>query len=591
MTDIFMRCEMKKKKKNRKLLFQFALVIIPLFVLAIGTITTVMYQNVTNSFLEAQNGFISTILNEAYDSVDPDANYYYFDYWKEHPDIPSSTKYIMLSEEDNDFLFNYGIPDGITESEWIQDQKESIQRYFATLRYSLLEYLSYGSRAGNKQQYNEMFIIDVSDSDAGFVYYDYRQSGYALKLGDKVDLDLSKQPNLKDAIERCSGEIVFDKVKDFPTEGMQYIGYKPIIVDGEVKAVIGVSYEWSSFQQMMSKTTRITFVVGIGGLLVLMLILLLFLYRRAIKPVGKIQKSVREYIKTKDSSKVTSAMTDVKTNNEIGLLSDNIAELAREIDEYTEENIKLAGEKERVETELDMAKTIQESQLPSTFPAFPDRTEFDIYASMTPAKEVGGDFYDFFFVDDDHIALVIADVSDKGVPAALFMMMSRILINNFATMGLEPHEIIERTNEKLCENNEQKMFVTVWLGILEISTGKITAVNAGHEYPVIRQPGGSFEVFRDKHCPIVGGMEDIPYKQYEITLHKGGTLFVYTDGVPEATNSDNKMFGLERLTQSLNEQADASPKELLTKVRSDVDKFVGDAPQFDDLTMLAIKLL
>lgn len=238
--------------------------------------------------------------------------------------------------------------------------------------------------------------------------------------------------------------------------------------------------------------------------------------------------------------------------------------------------------------ELSMASGIQAAMLPSTFPAFPERDDFDIYASMLPAKEVGGDFYDFFLIDDDHLAMVIADVSGKGVPAALFMMMSRIMIKNFAMMGYSPEELLAQTNTAICLNNTKDMFVTVWYGVLEISTGKVTAANAGHEYPIVRKADGRFELMHDKHGFVLGGMEDMVYHQYEFTLEKGETIFLYTDGVAEATDSDNKMFGVERMIDALNADASAPPKKLIENMKSEVDRFVGDADQFDDLTMLAV---
>ena len=241
------------------------------------------------------------------------------------------------------------------------------------------------------------------------------------------------------------------------------------------------------------------------------------------------------------------------------------------------------------ETELNMATEIQTSMLPSTFPAFPDRSEFDIYASMDPAKEVGGDFYDFFLIDDDHLATVIADVSGKGVPAALFMMSSKILLNDHATIGGSPAEILERVNKLVYANNKAHMFVTVWLGILEISTGKLTSASAGHEYPMINV-NGKYELLKDKHGLAIGAMPNSKYKDTEITLKKGDSVFVYTDGVAEATDANNELFGTDRTLEALNAiQAGVSQKEILAGVRSAVDAFVKEAPQFDDLTMLGLK--
>ena len=241
------------------------------------------------------------------------------------------------------------------------------------------------------------------------------------------------------------------------------------------------------------------------------------------------------------------------------------------------------------ETELNMATEIQSGMLPSIFPAFPERAEFDIYASMDPAKEVGGDFYDFFMIDDDHIAIVIADVSGKGVPAALFMMSSKILINDHALMGGSPAEILKKVNKQICKNNDAHMFVTVWLGILEISTGKLTTASAGHEYPIINT-NGKYELLKDKHGLALGAFEMSKYSDTELILKKGDSIFVYTDGVAEATDANNELFGTDRTVDALNAVPEgASQKEILDAVRSAVDAFVKEAPQFDDLTMVGLK--
>lgn len=247
-------------------------------------------------------------------------------------------------------------------------------------------------------------------------------------------------------------------------------------------------------------------------------------------------------------------------------------------------------EKERIGAELNVATQIQASMLPCVFPAFPEYKEFDIYASMNPAKEVGGDFYDFFLVDDDHLALVMADVSGKGVPAALFMMITKTLIKNEAQSGLSAGATLESVNNQLLENNEAGMFVTVWLGIYEISTGRLTAANAGHEYPAIKRAGGAFALLKDKHGFVMAGMEDVKYREYELELKAGDILFLYTDGVAEATNADEQLYGTDRMLAALNREENADPKALLLAVRSDIDRFVGEAEQFDDITMLALQV-
>ncbi len=328
-------------------------------------------------------------------------------------------------------------------------------------------------------------------------------------------------------------------------------------------------------------------------------IAVIFLYilrtdRDLINPILQISRSSDSFVKKMQAN---SAPEDLKyedncraAKGEIRLLSDNVKSLAEGVSSYMTNLSAATAEKERIGTELELAQKIQASTLPNDFPPFPGRTEFDIYATMDPAKEVGGDFYDFFLIDDDHLGLVMADVSGKGVPAALFMMISKMLVNNFAMMGFSPAKVLEMTNDKICSNNEQDMFVTVWFGILEISTGRVVAANAGHEYPMIRKADGDFELFNDKHGFVIGGMEGVHYREYEFTLDKGGTLFLYTDGVPEATREDNELFGTDRMLEALNLEPDASPKELLENMKKAADDFDGDAPQFDDMTMMGVKL-
>lgn len=240
------------------------------------------------------------------------------------------------------------------------------------------------------------------------------------------------------------------------------------------------------------------------------------------------------------------------------------------------------------EMELGVATKIQASMLPNTFPFMPERGEFDLYASMDPAKEVGGDFYDFFMIDDNRLAMVIADVSGKGIPAALFMMASKILIKNTVMTGKSPGEALQAVNDQICESNHEEMFVTVWLGILDLRDGSLVTANAGHEYPIIQNPGGSFELFRDKHGFVIGGMKGMKYKETSLRLQPGSKLFVYTDGVPEANNQSGEQYGTDRFLRALNRNRDGSSQALIQAVAADVEKFVRDQPQFDDLTMLCI---
>ena len=340
-----------------------------------------------------------------------------------------------------------------------------------------------------------------------------------------------------------------------------------------------------AFREGAKHSGRTVFVLTLA-ILILALTAALVLASRVVKPLEQMTRRVCSL----GGNNLRFRMEDTyRTGDEIEALAESFAMLSGKTVQYIAEVERVTAEKERIGTELALATRIQADMLPNIYPAFPDRPEFDIYACMDPAKEVGGDFYDFFLVDDDHLCVVMADVSGKGIPAALFMMASRIIIASNAKMGESPAEILKTTNETICQNNREQMFVTVWLGILEISTGRITAANAGHEYPVLMQPGGKCELFKDKHGFVIGGMDDMEYREYELQLQPGAMLFLYTDGVPEATNAENKLFGTERMLEALNENTAADPEKVLQQVRRAIDGFVGEAEQFDDLTMLCLE--
>ena len=285
-------------------------------------------------------------------------------------------------------------------------------------------------------------------------------------------------------------------------------------------------------------------------------------------------------------------MEDVyRTGDEIEVLAESFAKQSALNMLYIDQIRHVTAEKERISAELDMASKIQASQLPRLFPAFPNRREFSLFASMTPAKEVGGDFYDFFMVGTDHIALVMADVSGKGVPAALLMMVARVLIKSSLQNGKSPAEALESVNNQICESNDAGFFVTIWVAVLEISTGKGVASNAGHEHPVLRRAGGSYELVIYRHSMPVGTMEGIRFEQHEFHLNPGDSIFVYTDGVAEATNGDDELYGTERMLSALNSEPDAQPEQVLGNVMNDINGFVDGAEQFDDITMLCIRYM
>ena len=289
------------------------------------------------------------------------------------------------------------------------------------------------------------------------------------------------------------------------------------------------------------------------------------------------------------------------TGDEIEVLARSFEDMSVKMQGYVTEIVDITSEKQRLETELSVASQIQENMLPTHFPPFPDRNEFNLYAVMDPAREVGGDFYDFFLIDDDHLAVVVADVSGKGVPAALFMVISKTLIKNVTLSGVytSPAEILKDVNNRLCEGNEDNMFVTAWLGILTISDGSLVSSCAGHEYPVFYHKSEGFILEKDPHGLAMGGMEDVRYRDTKWMMNPGDLLFLYTDGVPEANNSAHELFGNERMLASLeksldelgqNQEADGMDLYLFLRVvREQIDDFVGETPQFDDLTMLCLE--
>ena len=318
------------------------------------------------------------------------------------------------------------------------------------------------------------------------------------------------------------------------------------------------------------------------------------IWTRILDPVSQIIDTIGKYAKDKSDGTIDDfyfGHLQIHTGDEFEALSVILGNMEMDIATSEQKLIRATAEKQRINTELDIANQIQANMLPTIFPPYPDRNDFEIYATMEPAKEVGGDFFDFHLIDQDHLGIVMADVSGKGIPAALFMMSSMIVIDNMSTLSYSPKQVLEMSNKKICEMGLVDMFVTVWFGILDLKTGVVTAANAGHEYPAICQPGGEFALMKAKHGFVVGGMEDIEYQEYTFTLKKGAALFLYTDGVPEAADAENKLYGTERMIAALNKNKELPPKKLLKEVRSDISSFVGSAPQFDDLTMLCIRYL
>lgn len=275
---------------------------------------------------------------------------------------------------------------------------------------------------------------------------------------------------------------------------------------------------------------------------------------------------------------------DVRTNEEFASLSDDINQTVSTLKHY------IAEAAARIDKELEVAREIQYSALPSVSSLYPNRENFEIYAQMIAAKEVGGDFYDFYMLGDSTLAFLVADVSDKGIPAAMFMMQAKTIIKDLAESGLTLSEVFTTANKKLCENNDAGMFVTAWMGILDLKTGLLKFVNAGHNPPLLRQADGQFVYLKARSGMVLAGMDGIKYRQNELQLTPGDQIFLYTDGVTEAADKNNRLYGEERLLKTVNRNIVKGPQDLCKAVKADVDRFVGGAPQFDDITMLSVEL-
>lgn len=354
------------------------------------------------------------------------------------------------------------------------------------------------------------------------------------------------------------------------------------------KEIGGVETAWGVLEDAINRLFAVVFEVGmllVGLVLVVVTLLTGKLSRRISDPIRQLETDVQ-----KISDGDLSIRTQVHTNDEIGSLADSFNSMADSLQQHIEEMKEITAKEERMAGELFAAKTIQASMLPQDFDQFSEGRDFTLYAMMDPAKEVGGDLYDYFMVDEDHLCLVIADVSGKGIPASLFMVVTKILIKLRTKLGGSPAEVLADVNARLCENNGGELFVTVWLTMIELSTGKAISSNAGHEHPLIRRGrDGAFEISKYRHSPAVAIMEGMKFSEHEFLLEPGDCLFVYTDGVPEATNLQDEMFGEERLTDALNQDPDAPVKDLLIRVKDEIDRFVGDAVQFDDITMLGFE--
>ena len=357
--------------------------------------------------------------------------------------------------------------------------------------------------------------------------------------------------------------------------------------DSGVVAIVGVVKNMDLLTS--AKNSYICQIILIEALIAILsgVVWVVYMRRRIVVPVQQLSEAALNMVEHLEDG--NSPELVVKHEDELRELADSFATMYREVGAYIAKLETVTAEKERIGAELDVAAKIQSSMLPCIFPAFPDRNEFDIYATMDPAKEVGGDFYDFFMVDADHLAFVVADVSGKGVPAALFMVIGKTLIKDHTGLHDDLGEVFTEVNNILCASNSEEMFITAFEGVLNLKTGELRYVNAGHEIPFLCRKGGVFEPYKVRAGFVLAGMQGIRYRAGSIQLEPGDKVFQYSDGIPEAINSEKAPYGMKRLESVLAKNSEKAPSELLPLVKADVDAFVGDADQFDDITMLCIE--
>ena len=369
--------------------------------------------------------------------------------------------------------------------------------------------------------------------------------------------------------------------------GYNYTGVS-VILDENGNAIAEIQYilDMSEVRAYLNSFLINMLLISFAVIGITIILYIFFVRKMVTKPVGKLTAFTQEITKT---GTFENQHIDIKTGDEIESLSQSFNFMLAELENYIANLSKVTAEKERIGAELDIAKHIQASMLPCIFPAFPERKEFDIYATMEPAKEVGGDFYDFFMVDDTHLAIVMADVSGKGVPAALFMVIGKTLIKDHTTPGRDLGKVFTEVNQLLCESNSEELFITAFEGVLDLVTGEFVYVNAGHEMPFICKAGGDFEPYKIRAGFVLAGMEGMKYRAGSTRLEPGDKIFQYTDGVTEATNLKNELYGMNRLGAILNKVKGGTPNDILPAIKKDIDEFVGDADQFDDITMLCLE--
>lgn len=431
------------------------------------------------------------------------------------------------------------------------------------------------------------YVIDVALGEGAYAFL-VNASGDIIASADMKATDAAFESILdaSSAVYEVSAPIINGETGVMLTSGGVYYAYTPVS-SANWKFCVHIPESLVLAPVKAMERNIIAAIFAFVAALALIIFCVVLMVRRFSQKLTAPLTALGQDVQTISSGNLD-YRAEIRSNDEIGDLAGSFNNMAASLKQHIENLTAVTAEKERIGAELDVATHIQKSMLPCIFPAFPERKEFDVYATMNPAKEVGGDFYDFFMVDDTHLAVVMADVSGKGVPAALFMVIGKTLIKDHTQPGKSLGEVFTDVNNMLCDSNSEGLFITAFEGVLDLVTGEFRYVNAGHEPPYLCKQGEGFEAYKIRAGFVLAGMEDLRYREGSLQLSPGDRIFLYTDGVTEATDGANQLYGSERLHRVLNANLDADPETLLPAVKADVDQFVGDAPQFDDITMLCL---
>ena len=570
---------MKKRipKRKKYIIFQIGIVFIVIYAILVLSVSALswfslrvqaLYSELEAAYVDATE--VSSKLEE-YEAIP-----FLLKYWSEHPEILTSN--LSTNKPTEEYLENLDLS-LIEKASATQQRTYAIKSYYAFS--SVLDFIA----SIEKESLEGPFIVSIPAIGSNTLCY--APSDEYFDIGQTIDFSTVKYAvknvDFVSKNETVSRYLISIRSKKGSKE---WAIYTPLTYDGKIIGLTIYLVDMNTLRHTSFLLSDAILKVSIVLVFAIGLVLVLTLNQVIIKPLFLIQKSLRIYTESLDSDTFLQDISKIKSQNEIGRLADDMNTLVNRLVSYSQEKEHFVSEKVRLDSELALASEIQLSMLPADFPDPEVEKRFELNATMNPAKHVGGDLYDFFFIDDDHLALVIADVSGKGVPAALFMMHATTLIRDKAVTGKAPSEILTEVNNELYAQNKNKLFITTWLLIIELSTGKAFETNAGHEKPVICHQNGKYDFIKNKHNLALGVRSNIKLTDNELQFLPGDKLFIYTDGVTEATNADQQLFGTDRLLASLDQVVDKGQRTILENVKKNIDHFVGQAEQFDDITML-----